>query len=56
MEIDMAGLEMKYAAEQRFERAQEELQTMWDEAEDEVWLGPGRTQRDAGACGCPRVP
>lgn len=36
MEIDMAGLEMKYAAEQRFERAQEELQTMWDEAEDEI--------------------
>jgi len=32
----MAGLEMKYAAEQRFERAQEELQTMWDEAEDEI--------------------
>lgn len=36
LEIDMAGIEIKFAAQERFERAEKELDSMWDDAEDMV--------------------
>jgi len=42
LEIDMAGIEMRFAAEERFSKAEAEMASQWDEAEEIIRQLKGR--------------